>query len=206
VLDDLRRKPALGGGGGGGGAEKDDFEHRGNYTLPNPVRPQAGGFRRQKAEREEADGRRQKAGGRKLKRGGRRQEAGGRKLKRGGEGGKKQSAGAIRPNKSHLFNKKRGTILFPPESLFTSRASTFPIKFVAAECVSLDLFLRNNEEQILSPGRTPGPFAGRAPGRSAPKDHRDRWPEGHQDGKEGRRQEVGMRLLRSYRTLARNDR
>ncbi len=34
VLDDLRRKPALGRGGGGGGAEEDDFEHCGNYTLP----------------------------------------------------------------------------------------------------------------------------------------------------------------------------
>ena len=34
VLDDLRGKAALGGGGGGGGAEKDDFKHCGNYTLP----------------------------------------------------------------------------------------------------------------------------------------------------------------------------
>jgi hypothetical protein len=101
--------------------------------YPAQSRPTSGRgvrrFRRQKAEREEADGRKQKAGG--------------RKLKRGGEGGKKQSAGAIRPNKSHLFNKKRGTILFPPESLFTSRASTLSIRFVAAGCVSLDLFLRN---------------------------------------------------------------
>jgi hypothetical protein len=34
VLDNLSGKPAFGRGGGGRGAEKDDFEHCGNYTLP----------------------------------------------------------------------------------------------------------------------------------------------------------------------------